>query len=153
MAGKFEMILWEYGTNTKASRTSVFIPTLTTGNIVAQQALADTFRDAVQAVSLGNLGSQTLTANIVEVGKNASLNTAAQRENKWLVSCVETATGNSVTFTIPCYDSGLIAPDGESMDTTATEYADLVAATNAFVRSNDGNAVTVSTVKFRARSM
>lgn len=153
MAGQYQITFWEYGTAAKASRTSVHIPTLTTGNIVAQTALAATFLAACQAISLGNTGAQTLIADVIDPGKVPSANTAAQRENKWLVSCVETGTGNPVTFTVPCYDSDLIAADGESMDTTTTEYTDMVAATNAFVRSNDGTAVTVTSIKFRARSM
>jgi len=39
------------------------------------------------------------------------------------------------------------------MDTTSDEYADIVSTTEAFVLSNDGNAVTVTSVKFRARTL
>ncbi len=153
MAGRFQITLREYGTKGKASRVGVHIPTLTAGNIAAQIGLASDFQDAVQATQLGELNATELVADIVKVTDAASLNPQAQRELKWAVSCIESGTGNSVRFEIPCADTALLATDGESMDTGSTEYADLVAATEAFVRSNDGNAVTVSFVKMVGRSI
>lgn len=153
MAGAYVKTYWEFGTAAKASQVSVYTPTLTAGNLVAQEALRAAFEDAVDAISLGNNGSEQFVAEITNQVKNPSLNPLAQRENKWLVSCSETGTGNSVTFTIPCADLSMLAADGESFDTTLPEYAALVAATEAFIRSNDGNAVTVVSVKFRARTI
>lgn len=143
---------WEFGTAAKSSQVKVYSPALNAGNIAAQEALRADFEAAIDAVTLGNGGSEQFIATEESVARNPSLNPLAQRENKWLVSCIESGTGNAVTFTIPCADLSLLAADGVSMDTTTQEYADLVAATEAFVRSNDGNAVTVATVTFRARS-
>ena len=153
MAGKYTKNYWEFGTSAKSSQVSVYIPTLNAGNIAAQETLRASFEAAIDAVSLGNSGSEEFTAEVVKQVKNPSLNPLAQRENKWLVSMSEAGTGNAVTFTIPCADLSLLAADGESMDTTSTEYADLVAAVEAFVRSNDGNAVTVVGVQFRGRTL
>lgn len=143
---------WEYGTNAKASAVSVYSPELNAGNIAAQEALRAAFEAACDAVSIGNTGSEQFLATETAVGKNPSLNPLAQRENKWLVSAVE-AGGNTVTFTIPCADLSLLGTDGESMDTGSTEYAELVTATEDFVRSNDGDTVTVTSIKFRARNI
>lgn len=153
MPGSFQVTLREYGTQGKASRVRVHIPTLTAGNIAAQIGLAADWQAAVQATQLGELNATELVADLDKITDAASLNTAAQRELKWLVSCVEATTGNSVRFEIPCADTSLLSTDGESMDTASTEYADLVAATEAFVRSNDGNTVTVSFVKMVGRSI
>lgn len=143
---------WEYGTNAKASTVSVFSPTLNSANFDAQEALRADLEAAMDAVSLGNTGSESF-GNLTSVAKTPSTNPLAQRENKWLVSMVETGTGNPVSFTIPCADLSLLAADGENMDATSTEYSDLVTAIEAFVRSNDGNTVTVTSIKFRARTL
>jgi hypothetical protein len=142
---------WEYGSNAKASKVSVFSEPLTAGNFDAQNALRAAFEAAVDAVTLGNEGSEQFIANEIVRPKNPSATPGAQRENKWLVSCAETGGAGTVTFTIPCYDPALLAADGENMDATSDEYIALVAATEAFVQSNDGNAVTVTSIKFRAR--
>lgn len=153
MAGSYTKTYWEFGTAAKPSQASVYTPTLNAGNIDAQETLRAAFEAAMDAVSIGNNGSEQFIAQVTNQVRNPSLNPLAQRENKWLVTCSESGTGNAVTFTIPCADLSLLGADGESMDTTSTEYADLVAATNAFVRSNDGNAVTVTTIKFRGRTL
>ena len=143
---------WEFGSAAKSSKVSVYSPALDAGNIAAQEALRADFEAAVDAVSIGVGGSEQFVATETTVARTPSTNPLAQRENKWLVSCVESGTGNPVQFTIPCADLSLLGSDGVSMNTAIPEYADLVAATEAFVRSNDGNTVTVSTITFRARS-
>lgn len=149
----YEKNYWEFGTNAKASRVKVHSVPLNAGNIAAQETLRAAFEAAVDAVSIGNSGGERFIATEVSVAKSPSLNPLAQRENRWLVSMVESGSGNAVTFTIPCADLSLLAADGDSMDTTSTEYADLVSAVEDFVRSNDGNTVAVSTVTFRGRTL
>ena len=150
----YEKVYWEFGLNAKASSVSVHSEPLTAGNFDAQNALRLAFENAVDAVTIGNPGSEKWTAIETVVAKVPSVDPAAQRENKWLVTCAETGGGGTVTFTIPCPDlTNLLGADGELMDAAAPEYAALVAATEAFVQSNDGNAVTVTSVRFRARSI
>jgi len=149
----YRKVYWEFGTNAKASAVEVFSPELNAGNIAVQEALRAAFEAAVDAVSIGNTGAEQFIATQTSVAKNPSANPLAQRENKWLVSASESGTGNPVTFTIPCADLSLLAADGENMDATAPEYAALVTAVEDFVRSNDGNTVTVTSVKFRARTL
>ena len=153
MAGKYVKNYWEFGTEAKSSQVGVFTPTLNAGNIAAQETLRAAFEAAVDAVSIGNSGSEEFTAEVTPVVRNPSTNPLAQRENKWLVTMSEATTGNAVTFTIPCADLSLLAADGSNMDTASTEYADLVAAVEDFVRSNDGSTVTVTSIKFRARTI
>jgi hypothetical protein len=149
----YRKVYWEFGTAAKASAVQVYSAALNAGNFAAAESLRAAFESAVDAVSLGNDGSEQFIANETSLAKNPSTNPLAQRENKWLVSCIETGTGNAVTFTIPCADLSLLGEDGETMDTSLTEYTDLVSAVDDFVLSNDGVAVTVSTVKFRARTL
>ena len=149
----YRKVFWEFGSAAKGSSVSVHSPNLNAGNIAAQETLRAAFETAVDAVTLGNSGSETFVATEVDVAKNPSTNPLAQRENKWLVSFVDSVTGLSGSFTIPCADLSLLGGDGSSMDTGSSEYAALVAATEAFVRSNVGNTVTVTSVVFRARTL
>lgn len=146
------LILWEYGDNAKASKAEVHTVDLNVGNIVAQTGLFDDWRAAVTAVSLGNPGSYALSAIDATVGKVTATDTAAQRENKWLVSYTDNVTGLPGSYTIPCFDNDQLAVDGESMAAGANRTA-LISATEAFVRSNAKNAVTVTSIKFRAYSI
>lgn len=148
----YEKVFWEYGANAKSSSVKVYSPALSAANFDAQEALRAAFETAVDAVGIGTAGSEKFLATESTVAKTPSANPLAQREVKWLVSMVESGTGNPVTFTVPCADLSLLSADGENMDATAPEYAALVAAVEAFVRSNDGNTVTVTSIKFRARS-
>jgi len=151
--GKFRQTFWEFGSNAKASATTVHTADLNAGNIAAQLTLAQAFEDALAGVSLGNLGTQEISAVVDEVAKNPSGNSAAQRENKWLVSFVDDVTGLGGSFTIPCYNSALLGGDGETMDTGSSQYTNLVAATEAYVRSLAGNAISVTSVRFTARNL
>lgn len=149
----YRKVYWEFGTEAKASAVSVYSPALSAANFDAQEALRAAFEAAVDDVSLGISGSEQFVATENSVAKTPSTNPLAQRENKWLVSCVENGTGNPVTFTIPTADLSLLGGDGKSMDTSSDEYAALVSAVEDFVRSNDGTTVTVTGVTFRARNL
>lgn len=148
----YEKVYWEYGSNAKSSSVKVYSPALSAANFDAQEVLRAAFEAAVDAVTIGTGGSEKFLATETTVAKTPSANPLAQRENKWLVSGVESTTGNPVTFTIPCADLSLLAPDGENMDATDPAYAALVSAVEDFARSNDGNTFTVTSIKFRARS-
>jgi len=150
--GRANLILWEYGDQAKSSKAEVHSADLNVGNIVAQTGLFDDWRAAVEAVSVGEPGAYALTALDGGPGKTPSTDTSAQRENKWLVSFIDNATGLPGSYTIPCYDHAQIASDGETMASGANRTA-LISATEAFVLSNAGNAVTVTSIKFRAYSI
>lgn len=149
----YRKVFWEYGTGAKSSSVEVHSAPLSAANFVAQETLRAAFEAAIDAVSLGNGGSEAFIATEVEVARNPSANPIAQRENKWLVSFVDDVTGLPGSFTIPCYDPALLAADGSSMDTSSAEYTDLVSAVQGFVRSNAGNTVTVTSIRFRARTL
>lgn len=149
----YSKVYWEYGSAGKASSVSVRSVALTVGNIVAQEAARAAFEAAVDAVSLGSPGSETFTATESEVAKNPAGDTGAQREIKWLVSYTDDVNGFGGNFTIPCADDSLLGSDGVFMDTANTEYTDLRDAVEAFVRSKAGNAVTMTSVKYSARTL
>lgn len=150
--GKLRQVFWEYGTAAKSSSTVVHTADLNAGNIAAQETLRDAFLSAIAGVSLGAVGTMEWVATTDDVARTPSSNAAAQRENKWMVSFVDNVTNLGGSFTIPCYDSAEIAADGESMDAGAKRTA-LVNATEAYVLSNAGNAVTVTGIRFTARNL
>lgn len=150
--GKARYTLWEYGGNAKASSVDVRTADLTAGNIVAQTGLFDDFRAAIDDVVIGNPGTVEFVATVDEVAKNPSTNELAQRENKWLVSFIDTTTNRGGSYTIPtALLTGLLDASGEFMDTASAEYIALKAASDAFVKSVAGNATEVQSVKFVAR--
>ena len=151
--GRVKETFWEFGGNAKASNTSVHTADLNAGNITAQLALAATFQASIEAISTGNPGTVEIVATTDEVAKTPSSEPVAQRENKWLISFTDDVTGLGGSFTVPCYTPSLLGADGEFMDSGAAEYTALVAATEAYVKSNTGNAVTVTSVRFSARNI
>lgn len=150
--GKLRQVFWEYGTAAKSSSTTVHTADLAVGNIATQETLRDAFLAAIEAVSIGEPGTMEWVAETNDVAKTPSANEAAQRENKWLISFVDNVTGLGGSFTVPCYDSTLIATDGESME-AGTPRTNLVSATEAYVLSNAGNAVTVTGIRFTSRNI
>jgi len=128
----------------EAATTSVHAVALTAGNFTAQMALADAFVAAVEDVILGVKSKDSRIA--VETKFTPSLPTTqiAQRGVKWLVRCGDT-NGNPVTFHIPTADisdaSALLV--GEKMNIAAGVGLALKNAIEAYVVSNDGEAVTV----------
>lgn len=133
----------------EAATLSVHGVALSAANFTARMALADAFVAAVEAIALGVKSKDSRIA--VETKFNPSLPTSniAQRGIKWLVRCTDT-NGNPVTFHIPTADisdaSAFLV--GEKLDPTSTEFDDLKSATEAFVTSNDGEAVTLVEVVY-----
>jgi len=128
----------------EASTVSVHATELTAANFVAQNTAADALVTAIAAVVNGVLSKDSRIA--VETKFTPSLPTDgyAQRGIKWLVRCGDT-NGNPVTFHLPVADistaSGLLS--GEKMIISSGAGAALVAAIEAYVKSNDGEDVTV----------
>jgi hypothetical protein len=149
----YSKVYWEFGSAAKASSVTVHSANLTAGNIAAQEGLRAAFEAAVDGLTLGNPGSEQWTATATAVAKNPAAAEEAQRENKWLVSFVDDVTGLGGSYTVPCADLSLLGGDGQYMDTASAEYIALVAASDAFVLSNAGNATSVTSVKFSARTL
>jgi len=127
----------------EASTISVHSLALTGANFAAQGALADAFVAAVEDVTLMVKSKDSRIAVETKFSPSLPTNAFAQRGIKWLVRCTDT-NGNPVTFHIPGAALALAGIlTGENMDLASTEGAALVAAIEAYVLSNDGEAVTV----------
>jgi len=132
----------------EASTISVHSLALTGANFAAQGALADAFVAAVEDVTLMVKSKDSRIAVETKFSPSLPTNAFAQRGIKWLVRCTDT-NGNPVTFHIPGAALALAGIlSGENMNLASTEGAALVAAIEAYVLSNDGEAVTVVEVVY-----
>lgn len=125
---------------------SVWSTLLTAGNFAAQLAAAQAFRDAIAPMSLLPLTKEAFLALETKYTVAAPLDVNAQRGRRWLVRMLEDTTGNSVTFNVPGADLQYLSPGSKNADLTDATVAAFVAATEAYVRSNDGNSVTVTEI-------
>lgn len=150
--GRASQVFWEYGGNAKASSAGFHTVDLDNTNIVAQLGLFSDLRDAIADVVVGNAGAWEVVAADGGAGKVPSTDPQAQREIKWLVSFTDNVTGLPGSFTIPTADLAQLATDGENMAAGANRTA-LEAAIEAYVRSNAGNAVTVTSIRFRSYTL
>lgn len=110
---------------------------------------------AVDGVVVGGRQDAVL---VVETTKDAgtagpAASSYAQRENKWLVRAVDTVNARNVQIEIPCADLSLLTGGQDFLDLGGTAAAALVAAIEANVLSQDGNAVSVSSIQFVGRNL
>jgi len=132
----------------ESTTVSVHGTALNAGNFTTQAGLATALKDAIQDVSLLVVSKDALIASETSYSPALPTNMYAQRGIKLLVRGRDT-NGNSVTFSIPGPD--LAQADlmvGENVDLTSTNGAALVNAIEAFVKSNDGEAITVQEIVY-----
>jgi len=130
----------------EASTVGVNVPNLTAGNFAAQETLRNAFVAAVEGVSIASRQKTQAVAVEEKIAVSFAANPFAQRETKWLVRAVETTSGNAVTFEIPGADLDLLESNGKRLDPGSAEYAALKSAVEDYVRSNDGDTITVQSV-------
>ena len=121
---------------------------LTAGNFTTQTGLVAALIAAIADVTKLVLSKESLVATETSYAPVIPTDVYAQRGIKWLVRARDTS-GNAVTFHIPgaALDvAGLLI--GENMDLTSTEGAALVNAIEAYVKSNDGEAIVVTEIVY-----
>ena len=148
MAGKVTFSWLDAGG--ERSTTSFNIATLTNANtdgIIGAAGDVDDLRDAMIAVTLGQLASIKVLAR--DSDKSASPATApeAQRELKWLIEYSDNVTGQVYQSEVPCpkiTDATLYnqAPTKE-IDLADALWVTFKTGFEALVISADGNAVTL----------
>ena len=128
---------------------------LTAANFDAQAAAVNALANAIQGITLGaevqlvmgNVGAGTLVP---------PTNPAAQRENKWLVSYVDSGNPTrTLNSEVPCADitdEDLRLPNSDEADLDHADMAAFVAAFEAYVRAPfTGNAVEVQKIIYVGR--
>lgn len=139
--GKYSRTLMDYDGET--STVQCYATDLSEANIAAQITLQSNFGAAINDMSIGSL-QKIEYGNVVTTLNSAPTNQFAQRELKWRVDFRDTVTGKPYHFTIPCANAALLDPNARGKaDMSNQDVIDFVTATEAYVLSQDGNAIEV----------
>jgi len=137
---------------------NVAVTAITAANLVAQAALHDTLRSAVEAISLCALVQLETVQDrhrVAAPGSGAS-NPEGQREKKWLVRYYDATDFTQYTTEIPGADLTLLETHADEIDMLDTSIAavwtDFKDAFEAVVRSPNGNLVVVTQVIYSGRN-
>lgn len=151
MAGKFSITYKDY--NGESSAASIPIPTITDGNIATITPQLGSLETAISGVTVGRVSREVTQGNVVDNGDSPSSDPLAQREIKWLVTLVDTVTGDTLRREIPTADLSLLANNVDTLDLTAGAGASLKAAVEAVAENPEtGNSVIVTEVRFVGRN-
>lgn len=129
--------------NGESAVEHVFINTLTAGNIVAQTTAINTLANALEAVTLGNMASQTITLSRTPIDGTLPTNPFAQRETKWLLRYHSVAALKRFVSEVPNADLSLLTPNTDLADMTGAEFAALKTIWEQVVRDPDDNELTI----------
>lgn len=135
------------------STLQVYAADLNAGNIAAELTLQATFGAAINDMSLGSL-QEIRYGNQVVSNAAAPAETYAQREMKWRVDYTDDVTGKPYHFTIPVADTSKLDANNRGFaDPDDTDVAAFITATEAYVLSQDGNAITVQQIELVGRNI
>jgi len=126
---------------------------LTAANFDATIALMTALKTAVEAVVLGVLWKRIDQAIDTLTTKTPPASTDAQRERKWIIIYEDTVTFKHYNCELPCADLSLLIANTDRMDISAGAGAALVTAFENYVKSPDGNAVEVQSVRHVGRNL
>lgn len=129
--------------NGESAVEHVFINTLTAGNIVAQTTAINTLANALEAVTLGNMASQTITLSRTPIDGTLPTNPFAQRETKWLLRYHSASALKRFVSEVPNADLSLLTPNTDLADMTGAEFAALKTIWEQVVRDPDDNELTI----------
>lgn len=99
----------------ETTRTTVQIDGITAGNLVTQLGLVSDLQSAIGGITLGNIATRQVVAEVVFVTRAPATDTGAQREQKWLVRSEDTVTHQIVTNQIGTADDSLLTGHNEKI--------------------------------------
>jgi len=118
----------------------VAITTLNAGNLAATATLIAALKTASLAVVLGHVRQDTTTLLRPIPSVSRPTDTAAQRENKWLLRAHSATSNQKFRYSLPTANLSLLGDGSEYLDLTADEGLDFKTAFDAVVRSpNDAS--------------
>lgn len=149
MSTQMFMSIMDYPNETGS--LNIHLPEITVLNFTGVTQDLDEIADAIQAVVLGNtvrLGFTRTYDDSDAINPDPVTNTAAQREQKWLVTYKDVkkwldaagtiangAYRKKFTFEIPCADLSLLQTNSDQMNVTAGAGLALVTALEANAKS------------------
>jgi len=131
------------------SNFSVNATVLTAGNFAAQQTLAAALAGAIEDLTIGEFTKQTA---LVPVLDTPAIPTSpyAQREMKWLVRYQGDTSGKMFSIEIAAPDiTDNVAPNTDIADLGSTDWTAFVTAFEAYAKSPDDPAETVTVIDAR----
>jgi len=122
---------------------------LTAGNFAAESTEATALVTAVEALTIGEVVKQTLNQIVLDSPATPS-NVYAQREVKWNVSYIGDSSGKLFSLEIAAPDlTDNLVDNTDLADLSSTDWAAFIAAFEAFARSPDDLAETVTVTAAR----
>lgn len=151
--GKLVLTYRDHGTIGERSTVIFEGVDFTAVNFDAQVTAQNALRDAVNAITLGELTKVTrIAVESPQPGENPA-SPFAQRELKWLVRYHDDVTGKRATLEIPCADLAKLDPNNQDIaDVTDTDIAAFIAAFEAYVLGPSGNNAEVDQIVFVGRN-
>ena len=141
--------------NSERSTVTVRGVELTAANFDAQYTAFVQFYDALLGITLGlRVGSKFGNDIPIVAADTPASDPNAQRERKWLVRYSDATAMKNYKMEIPCADLSYLDPNNrEYADLTDLDVAAFVTAFEAFVRSPDGNTVTIDSIQHVGRNL
>jgi len=122
---------------------------LTAGNFAAQQTLAAALAGAIEDLTIGELTKQVALVPVIDTPAIPT-DPYAQRELKWLVRYQGDSSGKMFSIEIAAPDiTGNVVPNTDVADITSTDWAAFVTAFEAYAKSPDDVAETVTVIDAR----
>lgn len=152
MAGSFSLTVQDAQGET--ATTSFKCAGDTAGDVSVPDGQADTLVTAIAAVIRGARVVDRRAYKTTEYADaRPTTDPYAERELKWLVRARDTVSGKPVSLTIPTADLDLAAPSTGLLDISAGVGANLVSALEAYMLSDDGQAINVESIILVGRSL
>jgi len=126
---------------------------VSSANYDAQQTQVIALSNAVEGIIIGQLAERAFTSSVAQPDTVAPTDPFAQRELKWLVTYTDDTTGDLQQVEIATPDLALLVAGSDLMNVAAGAGATFVTAFEAFVRSADGNAVSVVSIRLVGRNI
>ena len=154
MAAKGSLVLSVKDYSGEIGRTSFHVPVITAANFTAQETLRNALIAAYGDMIWGTL-QKTDFGNAELLSQALPVNTAAERESKWMVQYHDMTTLQKYRLEIPAADQSL-------KDTNDHAHADIgdagvvdafIAAFEAYARTADGNVPVVDEITFVGRNL
>lgn len=152
-SGRTAITVRDYGN--EAGTVNFHVPVLTAANFDAQVTLRGALQTALLGMIAVDMLAQIVSGNHVLNTSVGDDNPLAQRENKWLIQYHETGDPTvKGTYTLPCADLSLLDPN----DRAHAEIGDggpvdaFVTAFEAYVLSENGNAIAIDEITFVGRN-
>lgn len=133
----------------ESSKFQVRVLELTSGNFATWVSDMADLGSAIGGIINGTQATERRILDKLFLSRTRPASTDAQREKKWLVVYEDSTTHKLYRSELPCADLSLLTSGSDRIVSFPTgPLADFKTAWEAFVKSPDGNAVTLSYIEF-----